>query len=143
MFETNIRFIGGFLAIYALTGDPMFREKALMVAERLLPAFDSPTGIPYALINVRSGVINFLFVFLWSGRKKSLVKKLLVGIISILLEKRHFGSLRPLLQEAFLFLIWREPFAKLARNTSGLVTLFFRSSKFSFTYQLFEAFNIT
>jgi mannosyl-oligosaccharide alpha-1,2-mannosidase len=55
VFETNIRFVGGFLAAYALTGDPLFKEKAQYVADKLLPAFQTPTGIPYALINFRTG----------------------------------------------------------------------------------------
>ena len=55
VFETNIRFVGGFLAAYALTGDVLFKEKAQYVADKLLPAFQTPTGIPYALINFRSG----------------------------------------------------------------------------------------
>uniref|UniRef100_A0A2M4AMB6 alpha-1,2-Mannosidase n=2 Tax=Anopheles triannulatus TaxID=58253 RepID=A0A2M4AMB6_9DIPT len=56
VFETNIRFIGGFLTCYALTGDRLFLEKARYVADKLLPAFQTPTGIPYALINVRNGM---------------------------------------------------------------------------------------
>lgn len=56
VFETNIRYVGGLLSAYALTGDDMFRDKALHVAEKLTPAFKSPTGIPFALINMRTGV---------------------------------------------------------------------------------------
>lgn len=55
VFETNIRFIGGLLSCYALTGDLMFRDKALHIAEKLLPAFNTPSGIPHALINVGTG----------------------------------------------------------------------------------------
>merc|ERR550539_1658207 len=55
VFETNIRYVGGLLSAYALTGDDLFREKALHVAEKLTPAFKSPTGIPFALINMRTG----------------------------------------------------------------------------------------
>ena len=51
VFETNIRFVGGLLTVYSLTGDPVFRDKANHIAQKLLPAFDTPTGIPYALIN--------------------------------------------------------------------------------------------
>ena len=58
VFETNIRYVGGLLSAYALTGDDLFREKALHVAEKLTPAFKSPTGIPFALINMRTGVSN-------------------------------------------------------------------------------------
>jgi mannosyl-oligosaccharide alpha-1,2-mannosidase len=54
VFETNIRFVGGFLACYALTKDPLFMQKAEEVANTLLPAFNTPTGIPYALISMRT-----------------------------------------------------------------------------------------
>lgn len=56
VFETNIRFIGGFLTCYAFTGDKLFLEKAKYVADKLLPAFQTPTGIPYALVNVNTGI---------------------------------------------------------------------------------------
>ncbi|CAL4062907.1 unnamed protein product, partial [Meganyctiphanes norvegica] len=56
VFETNIRFVGGLLSIYALTGDPVFRDRALHIGRKLLPAFDTPTGIPYALTNVANGI---------------------------------------------------------------------------------------
>ncbi|VDL79419.1 unnamed protein product [Nippostrongylus brasiliensis] len=55
VFETNIRFVGGLLSIYALTNDKMYLEKAEGIAKLLLPAFDTPTGIPYALVNVATG----------------------------------------------------------------------------------------
>jgi mannosyl-oligosaccharide alpha-1,2-mannosidase len=54
-FEINIRLVGGFLAIYALTDDKLYLDKAQMVANLLLPAFDTPTGIPYALITLSTG----------------------------------------------------------------------------------------
>jgi mannosyl-oligosaccharide alpha-1,2-mannosidase len=44
VFETNIRYLGGFLSLYALTGDDLFKEKAQEVCDKLLPAFNSPTG---------------------------------------------------------------------------------------------------
>nr|XP_023025140.1 mannosyl-oligosaccharide alpha-1,2-mannosidase IA-like [Leptinotarsa decemlineata] len=55
VFEVNIRFVGGLLACFALTGDTMFRDKAQQIADKLLPAFDTPTGIPNALINFKTG----------------------------------------------------------------------------------------
>uniref|UniRef100_F1KXX4 alpha-1,2-Mannosidase n=1 Tax=Ascaris suum TaxID=6253 RepID=F1KXX4_ASCSU len=55
VFETNIRFIGGLLSAYALTNDTMFVDKALEIAELLLPAFETPTGIPYAMFNAQTG----------------------------------------------------------------------------------------
>lgn len=59
MFETNIRFVGGFLTLYALTGDELYKSKAQEVADKLLPAFQTPTGIPNALVNIRTGVSIF------------------------------------------------------------------------------------
>uniref|UniRef100_A0AAR5P443 alpha-1,2-Mannosidase n=1 Tax=Dendroctonus ponderosae TaxID=77166 RepID=A0AAR5P443_DENPD len=55
VFETNIRFIGGLLTCYALTGEVLFRDKAQQIADKLLPAFNTPTGIPNALVNFKSG----------------------------------------------------------------------------------------
>ncbi|GMT29871.1 hypothetical protein PFISCL1PPCAC_21168, partial [Pristionchus fissidentatus] len=55
VFETNIRFVGGLLSAFALTKDRMFLRKGEEIADLLLPAFDTPTGIPYSLIDVRSG----------------------------------------------------------------------------------------
>ena len=56
LFETNIRFMGSLLACYALTGDVMFRDKAAQLGERMLPAFQTETGIPHSLINFHTGV---------------------------------------------------------------------------------------
>jgi len=55
VFETNIRYVGGLLSAYSFTGDEVFKTKAAHIADKLLPAFDTPTGIPYALVNMRSG----------------------------------------------------------------------------------------
>lgn len=55
VFETNIRYVGGLLSIYALSKDQMFLDKAVQIADKLLPAFDTPSGIPYSNINLRTG----------------------------------------------------------------------------------------
>ncbi|CAH8383133.1 unnamed protein product [Eruca vesicaria subsp. sativa] len=55
MFETTIRMVGGLLSSYDLSGDKIFLEKAKDIADRLLPAWDSPSGIPYNIINLRHG----------------------------------------------------------------------------------------
>ena len=44
------------LAAYALSGDELFKEKAQYVADKILPAFRTPTGVPYALINFQTGM---------------------------------------------------------------------------------------
>jgi len=55
VFEFNIRFVGGLLTAYALTKDELYIRKAEEIAEKLLPSFNTPTGIPYSLINPATG----------------------------------------------------------------------------------------
>jgi len=54
-FETIIRVLGGLLSAYDMSNDQMFLDKAVELADKLMPAFDSPTGIPYGQINLRTG----------------------------------------------------------------------------------------
>lgn len=56
VFEVNIRYVGGLLSAYALTGDQLFRDKAQYIADKMLPAFRTPTGIPKAMINFKTGI---------------------------------------------------------------------------------------
>ncbi|KAK0408930.1 hypothetical protein QR680_004245 [Steinernema hermaphroditum] len=51
VFETNIRFLGGMLSLYALTKEMFYVEKAKEIADALLPAFDTPSGIPKSNLN--------------------------------------------------------------------------------------------
>ena len=55
LFLFSFRVVGGLLSTYDLSGDKMFLEKAKDIADRLLPAWNTPTGIPYNIINLRSG----------------------------------------------------------------------------------------
>ncbi|OMO76113.1 Glycoside hydrolase, family 47 [Corchorus capsularis] len=55
VFETTIRVVGGLLSAYDLSGDKVFLEKAKDIANRLLPAWDTSTGIPYNIINLARG----------------------------------------------------------------------------------------
>uniref|UniRef100_A0A8C7X132 alpha-1,2-Mannosidase n=1 Tax=Oryzias sinensis TaxID=183150 RepID=A0A8C7X132_9TELE len=55
LFEVNIRYVGGLLAAYYLTGEELYKNKALELGEKLLPAFNTPTGIPRGVINLGSG----------------------------------------------------------------------------------------
>lgn len=54
-FEITIRLLGGLLSAHQLTGDPRLLELAEDLAKRLSPAFDSPTGMPYRFVNLRTG----------------------------------------------------------------------------------------
>ncbi|KAJ9168641.1 hypothetical protein P3X46_020141 [Hevea brasiliensis] len=55
VFETTIRVVGGLLSAYDLSGDTVFLEKAKDIADRLLPAWNTNTGIPYNIINLAHG----------------------------------------------------------------------------------------
>jgi hypothetical protein len=57
-FEVNIRILGGLLAMYEWSGDIQTLNIAEDFAERLLPAFDSPTGIPYYWVNLATGEVK-------------------------------------------------------------------------------------
>ena len=55
VFEVNIRILGGLLAIYDISQNPDVLAKAIDFGDRILPAFDSPTGIPHHSVNLRTG----------------------------------------------------------------------------------------
>jgi mannosidase alpha-like ER degradation enhancer 2 len=58
VFEINIRLLGGLLTAYQMDGDERFLELATDLADRLLPAFDSPTAMPYVRVNLRTGEVG-------------------------------------------------------------------------------------
>jgi mannosyl-oligosaccharide alpha-1,2-mannosidase len=58
VFEATIRFVGGLLSAYELTGDRLFLQKAEELAQRLLPAFRSASGIPYSQVNLHTGTVR-------------------------------------------------------------------------------------
>lgn len=51
-FEVTIRLLGGLLSAYQMTGDAGLLRLAEDLGTRLLPAFDSPTGMPYMYVNL-------------------------------------------------------------------------------------------
>ncbi|XP_063710627.1 ER degradation-enhancing alpha-mannosidase-like protein 2 [Symsagittifera roscoffensis] len=67
LFETNIRVLGGLLSGHLMFNQlgvraknwpcdgPLLR-KAQKLADKLLPAFDTPTGMPYGTVNLKNGV---------------------------------------------------------------------------------------
>ena len=55
VFEVTIRLLGGLLSGYEMTGDPKLLALAEDLGKRLMPAFESPTGLPYMYVNLRSG----------------------------------------------------------------------------------------
>lgn len=58
VFEVNIRVIGGLLAMYQYTGNEKVLEQAIDFADRILPAFESGTGIPHYWVNLKTGEVK-------------------------------------------------------------------------------------
>jgi Glycosyl hydrolase family 47 len=57
-FEITIRLLGGLLSGYQLTGDKQLLALADDLGTRLLPAFNSPTGMPYVYVNLKTGAVR-------------------------------------------------------------------------------------
>ncbi len=57
-FEIDIRMLGGLLSAYQLTGDKRLLELADDLGRRMLPIFDSPTGMPYEYVNLHTGAVR-------------------------------------------------------------------------------------
>ena len=66
VFEVNIRLLGGLLSGHVLAADKrldltdgydgVLLERARELGDRLMPAFNTPTGMPYAWVNLLTGV---------------------------------------------------------------------------------------
>lgn len=54
-FEVNIRILGGLLSMYELSQNKKILDIAIDFGNRILPAFNSKTGIPYYWVNLKTG----------------------------------------------------------------------------------------
>ena len=57
-FEITIRLLGGLLSSYQLTGDKRLLHLAEDLGNRLLPVFNSSTGLPYRYVNLKTGKVR-------------------------------------------------------------------------------------
>ena len=57
-FEITIRLLGGLLTNYQLTVDKRLLDLAEDLGNRLLPVFNSPTGMPYRYVNLKTGKVS-------------------------------------------------------------------------------------
>lgn len=55
VFEVVIRLLGGLLSAYQMDGDARWLDLATDLADRLMPAFDSPTGMPFRYVHLQTG----------------------------------------------------------------------------------------
>ncbi|KAJ7222071.1 seven-hairpin glycosidase [Mycena haematopus] len=58
-FEVVIRYLGGLLSAYALSEDPRLLKLADLLGEKLLPAFNTPSGFPLRGVNTRTGETTY------------------------------------------------------------------------------------
>ncbi|KAK7158321.1 hypothetical protein R3I93_009511 [Phoxinus phoxinus] len=86
LFEVNIRYVGGLLSAFYLTGAEIFKQKVLELGEKLLPAFNTPTGIPRGVINLGSGTS-------WSWGWASAGSSILAEFGTLHLEFVHLSQL--------------------------------------------------
>jgi hypothetical protein len=77
VFETNIRIMGGFLTTFDFTGDHMYLEKAVDLGNRLLKAFKPKSGLPHAMVNLKTGASHN---FGWTGGQAILAE---IGTLQI------------------------------------------------------------
>jgi mannosidase alpha-like ER degradation enhancer 2 len=57
-FEITIRLLGSLLSGYELTGDKRLLDLADELGRRMLPIFNSPTGMPYNYVNLHTGAVR-------------------------------------------------------------------------------------
>lgn len=55
VFEITIRLLAGLLTAYEMDGDKKFLTLATDLGERLMPAFNSKTGMPYRYVHLQTG----------------------------------------------------------------------------------------
>jgi mannosyl-oligosaccharide alpha-1,2-mannosidase len=55
VFEATIRLVGGLLSGHLATGEATLLELAHDLASRMMPAFDTPTGMPMRFVNLHTG----------------------------------------------------------------------------------------
>ncbi|MBI2427810.1 MAG: glycoside hydrolase family 47 protein [Ignavibacteriales bacterium] len=57
-FEITIRILGGLLSAYQMTNEKKFLSMAEDLGNRLLPVFESKTGLPHVNVNLKTGVVE-------------------------------------------------------------------------------------
>ena len=58
VFEITIRLLGGLITAYERDGDKKFLVLATDLADRMMPAFKTSTGMPYRFVHLQSGAVR-------------------------------------------------------------------------------------
>ncbi|MCJ8747052.1 hypothetical protein PDJAM_G00148640 [Pangasius djambal] len=125
LFESTIRILGGLLSTYHLTGDALFLEKAKDIGSRLMPAFGTPSKIPYSDVNIGSGVAH---PPRWTSDST------VAEVTTIQLEFRELSRLTgdPKYQDAVMEVM--KQVHKLEGKHDGLVPMFINTNNGQFTH---------
>ncbi|XP_068609158.1 endoplasmic reticulum mannosyl-oligosaccharide 1,2-alpha-mannosidase-like [Brachionichthys hirsutus] len=126
LFETTIRVLGGLLSTYHLTGDQLFLEKATDLGSRLMPAFKTPSKIPFSDVNIGKGTAH---PPRWTSDST------LAEVTSIQLEFRELSRLtqEPQYQEVVNEVM--KLVHKLPGKHDGLVPMFINTNSGQFTHK--------
>ncbi|KAL6465303.1 hypothetical protein MHYP_G00254360 [Metynnis hypsauchen] len=125
LFESTIRILGGLLSTYHLTGDALFLEKAKDIGSRLMPAFSTPSKIPYSDVNIGKGTAH---PPRWTSDST------VAEVTSIQLEFRELSRLTedPKYQAAVMEVM--QQVHKLEGKHDGLVPMFINTNNGQFTH---------
>ncbi|XP_068454994.1 mannosidase, alpha, class 1B, member 1b isoform X2 [Clinocottus analis] len=125
LFESTIRILGGLLSTYHLTGDALFLDRA-DIGSRLMPAFNTPSKIPYSDVNIGRGTAH---PPRWTSDST------VAEVTSIQLEFRELSRLtqEPRYQAAVAEVM--KQVHKLGGKLDGLVPMFINTNNGQFTHQ--------
>ncbi|KAM3867737.1 mannosidase, alpha, class 1B, member 1b [Diretmus argenteus] len=126
LFESTIRILGGLLSTYHLTRDTLFLDKAKDIGSRLMPAFNTPSKIPYSDVNIGKGTAH---PPRWTSDST------VAEVTSIQLEFRELSHLTqdPQYQAAVGEVMTQVH--KLEGKLDGLVPMFINTNSGQFTHQ--------
>ena len=80
-FEAIIRYLGGLLSAYSLTGEPIFLSKADDIGRALLPAFNTTSGIPAFAVDP---ITKVTYQADWTGKMTLLSEMVSLVHLSVL-----------------------------------------------------------
>uniref|UniRef100_A0A672Z1N1 alpha-1,2-Mannosidase n=1 Tax=Sphaeramia orbicularis TaxID=375764 RepID=A0A672Z1N1_9TELE len=126
LFETTIRVLGGLISTYHLSADQLFLEKAKDLGSRLMPAFKTPSKIPFSDVNIGKGTAH---PPRWTSDST------LAEVTSVQLEFRELSRLtqEPQYQEVVNEVM--KLVHKLPGKHDGLVPMFINTNSGQFTHK--------
>eukprot|EP01112_Ceratiomyxa_fruticulosa_P004351 TRINITY_DN1486_c0_g2_i10.p1 TRINITY_DN1486_c0_g2~~TRINITY_DN1486_c0_g2_i10.p1 ORF type:complete len:541 (-),score=118.09 TRINITY_DN1486_c0_g2_i10:163-1785(-) len=127
-FETTIRIVGGLESAYDLSKDKVFLDKANELTKKMLPAFDTRTGIPRVTINILNGHSSNPD---WNGRSSVLSEAGTIQMEYAYLSQ-HTGN-PEFRQKAFRVI---ESLNEIPRHPSGLYPVYVNPESGTFSRSL-------